>query len=130
MQKQCVEVLDYGFSLYTITSVVFQILIAQNSTTIDYQQTLEKNILKINYKSFCQVVILGSAAFTSFMQLPAAQRREIIEDLLDLEIFSIMNVLLKQKFIENNELLIQNRFQSELRLFRWILLNRLNNCQK
>ena len=61
----------------------------------DYQQQLEQNILKLNFNSFTQIVILGSSTFVPFMQLPAQQRREIIEDLLDIKIFTAMNVLLK-----------------------------------
>lgn len=72
-------------------------LINQSAEMRDYQEILEKQILKINYKSFCQVVVLGSASFVPFMQLPAAQRRAIIEDLLDLEVFTAMNTLLKEK---------------------------------
>ena len=76
-------------------------LINQSADNRDYQAVVEQQILKTNYKTFCQVVILGSAAFVPFMQLPLASRRAIIEDLLDLEIFTVMNVLLK-KDIENN----------------------------
>ena len=78
-------------------------LVNQNAEMRDYQDYLERNILKINYKSFCQVVILGSASFVPFMQLPAAQRRGIIEDLLDLQVFTTMNTLLKDKVQENYE---------------------------
>lgn len=78
-------------------------LINQNAEMKDYQEYLERNILKINYKSFCQVVILGSASFVPFMQLPAAQRRGIIEDLLDLQVFTTMNILLKDRLQENLE---------------------------
>jgi len=61
------------------------------------QRILEENILKVNYKSFTQIVILGSSTFVPFMQLPIAYRREVIEDLLDIRIFSIMNNLIKDK---------------------------------
>ena len=84
-------------------------LLNQSSEMKDYQEILEKSILKFNYKSFCQVVILGSASFVPFMQLPAAQRRSIIEDLLDLQIFTTMNVLLKDKVQDNNDLIIDNK---------------------
>ena len=77
-------------------------LLNQSAEMRDYQEVLEKSILKINYKSFCQVVILGSASFVPFMQLPAAQRRAIIEDLLDLQVFTTMNTLLKDKVQENS----------------------------
>ena len=58
---------------------------------------LFRSVLKLNYKSFTQIVILGSASFTPFMQLPAAHRREVIEDLLDIKIFTTMNTVLKEK---------------------------------
>jgi len=85
---------------------VFEILqdgniINQNSEAREYQEYLESNVLKLNFKSFQQIVILGSASFTPFMQLPASHRREIIEDLLDIQIFSTMNTLLKDKVTIN-----------------------------
>ena len=61
------------------------------------QRVLEDNILKVNYKSFTQIVILGSSTFVPFMQLTSANRREVIEDLLDIRIFSLMNNILKDK---------------------------------
>ena len=72
-------------------------LLNQEADSRDYQKLLEESILKLNYKSFTQIVILGSASFTPFMQLPPAHRREIIEDLLDIRIFSSMNQLLKER---------------------------------
>ena len=69
----------------------------QDSHVNDQQKHLEQNILKLNYKSFTQIVILGSASFVPFMQLSAPNRREIIEDLLDIRIFSTMNVLLRDR---------------------------------
>ena len=72
-------------------------LLNQDAENRDYQKMLEDQILKVNHKSFCQVVVLGSASFVPFMQLPAGQRREVIEDLLDLQIFTTMNTLLKDK---------------------------------
>lgn len=69
----------------------------QEADSRDFQKYLEEHILKLNYKSFTQIVILGSASFTPFMQLPPSHRREIIEDLLDIRIFSTMNVILKEK---------------------------------
>lgn len=83
-----------------------QTLINQSAENKDYQSILEKTIIKMNYKSFCQVVVLGSANFTPFMLLPAAQRRAFVEDLLDIQMFSVMNNLLKEKVAENKELLI------------------------
>lgn len=73
-------------------------LLNQEAESKDYQGYLEKFILKLNYKSFTQIVILGSASFTPFMQLSASDRRAIIEDLLDIQIFSVMNGLVKEKF--------------------------------
>jgi hypothetical protein len=61
------------------------------------QKLLEENILKVNYKSFTQIVILGSSTFVPFMQLTTANRREVIEDLLDIRIFSTMNTLIKEQ---------------------------------
>lgn len=78
-------------------------LLNQSAEMKDYQEILEKSIIKVNHKSFCQVVILGSATFQPFMQLSAYQRREIIEDLLDLQIFTTMNSLLKDKILINSE---------------------------
>ena len=72
-------------------------LINQESATKDYQEILEKTILKMNHKSFSQIVVLGSATYTPFMQLTATARRDIIEDLLDIQVFSTMNILLKDK---------------------------------
>jgi DNA repair exonuclease SbcCD ATPase subunit len=74
----------------------------KEANMVDFQEYLEKHILKLNYKSFCQVVILGSTSFVPFMQLPTGARREVIEDLLDLEIFTTMNSLLKTKMQETD----------------------------
>jgi DNA repair exonuclease SbcCD ATPase subunit len=78
-------------------------LLNQDAASKDYQEHLEKVILKLNYKSFTQIVILGSASFTPFMQLSAADRRAIIEDLLDIQIFSTMNNVLKEKISNNKD---------------------------
>lgn len=72
-------------------------LLAQDAATKDYQSYLENTILNMNYRSFTQIVILGTASFTPFMELAAASRREIIEDILDIKIFSEMNLLLKER---------------------------------
>ena len=69
----------------------------QDAAALDQQKWLEQNVLKMNYKSFTQIVILGSSTFVPFMQLSAANRREVIEDLLDIKIFSSMNVVIKSK---------------------------------
>ena len=71
------------------------ILVNQDAHSKDYQQFLEKQILKLNYKSFTQIVVLGSSSSIPFMQLPAPHRREVIEDLLDIQIFTRMNDILK-----------------------------------
>ena len=75
----------------------------QESTLVEQQKNFEANVLKMNYKSFTQIVVLGSSTFVPFMRLPLAQRREIIEDILDIQVFSTMNILLKDKVRENNE---------------------------
>jgi DNA repair exonuclease SbcCD ATPase subunit len=69
----------------------------QSAAALDQQKWLEQNVLKMNYKSFTQIVILGSSTFVPFMQLSAAHRREVIEDLLDIKIFSSMNLVIKEK---------------------------------
>ena len=98
---------------------VFEILVNgklldQDSKVKDYQKYLEENILKLNYKSFTQTVILGSATFVPFMQLSAADRRDIIEDLLDIKIFTTMNDLLKIKQSELKDELFENDKNREL----------------
>jgi len=76
-------------------------LINQDAAARDYQETLEKQILKLNHKSFSQIVVLGSSTFVPFMQLSSMHRREVIEDLLDIQIFSVMNSILKERVNEN-----------------------------
>jgi len=78
-------------------------LINQTSTVADYQKQLEHQILKFNYRTFTQVVILGSSTFVPFMELKAPHRREVIEDILDIKIFSIMNMLTKIRLKEIDE---------------------------
>jgi len=90
------------------------VLMNQLADQRDYQEMLEKTIIKKNYKSFCQTDILGSASWTPFMQLPAAQRRVFIEDLLDLNVFSTMNVLLKEDIQKNNEAIRDNEHQRQM----------------
>ena len=75
----------------------------QAAASVDQQKHLEDIILKLNYKSFTQIVILGSASFVPFMQLSTANRREVVEDLLDIKIFSAMNSILKEKIRSSNE---------------------------
>ena len=78
-------------------------MLNQNAGARDDQEYLEKNILKLNFKSFSQIVVLGSANYVPFMQLPSMQRRAVVEDLLDIQIFSVMNSLLKDKMNANRE---------------------------
>lgn len=78
-------------------------LVDQDANLRDTQKYLEDSVLKLNYKSFTQIVILGSASFTPFMQLPLGSRREIIEDILDIQIFTTMNVVLKDKMNKMKE---------------------------
>ena len=78
-------------------------MINQNATVKDYQENLEKHILKMNYRSFTQVAILGSANFTPFMQLKAVERRKLVEDLLDISIFSTMQDILRQRVSTHQE---------------------------
>ena len=72
-------------------------MLDQSAAALDQQKWLEQNVLKMNYKSFTQIVILGSSSFVPFMQLSAANRREVIEDLLDIKIFTSMNIVIKEK---------------------------------
>ena len=80
-------------------------LLNQDAKSLDYQELLEQQILKMNYKTFTQVVILGSSAFVPFMQLSASDRRNVIENILDINIFSTMNVVLKGKILSLKETL-------------------------
>ena len=86
----------------------------QESSLVEQQKNFENNVLKMNYKSFTQIVVLGSSTFVPFMRLPLAQRRDIIEDILDIQVFSTMNVLLKDKLRENNEELRDIDYQVDL----------------
>ncbi len=106
--KNCIVEIDFtiGKKSYNIIRgikpAIFEIrcdnsILNQDAASRDYQKILEEQILKLNFKSFTQIVILGSASFTPFMQLPPAHRREIIEDILDIQIFTVMNSVLKDK---------------------------------
>ena len=86
----------------------------QDSAAQDQQKKLEENILKLNYKSFTQTVILGSATFVPFMQLTSSHRREIVEDLLDIKIFSTMNNILKDRMRRTNELIREYSIKKDL----------------
>ena len=124
-QKDCIVEVEFNTSnkSYKIVRGIkpnkFEIyqngdLINQDAAVRDYQEFLEKFILKLNYKSFTQIVTLGSASFTPFMQLSAADRRAIIEDLLDIQIFSTMNTLVKERLSTNKESLFDKKHQIEL----------------
>ena len=89
-------------------------MINQTGDSKDYQEHLETNILKLNFKSFTQIVILGSSSFIPFMQLSGPQRREIIEDLLDIKIFSSMNVILKDKVSDNKNRITELKYHIDL----------------
>ena len=89
-------------------------LLNQDAAARDYQEMLEKNILKLNHKSFSQIVVLGSSTFIPFMQLPSQHRREVIEDLLDIQIFSTMNTLLKDKSAANKNALMEINYKINL----------------
>jgi len=96
-------------------------LVNQDAAVRDYQEYLEKFILKLNYKSFTQIVILGSASFVPFMQLSSSDRRAIIEDLLDIQIFSTMNGLLKDRLTNNKDMMVHYKNAIELTQQRYDL---------
>lgn len=88
-------------------------MINQDAAVRDYQSYLESNILGINYKSFNQIVVLGSATYVPFMELPAHQRREIIEDLLDIQVFSTMGLLTKDRINANKQMINENGYKTD-----------------
>jgi DNA repair exonuclease SbcCD ATPase subunit len=90
------------------------IMVDQDAKAKDYQEHLEKFILKLNFKSFTQVVILGSASFVPFMQLSPGDRRAIIEDLLDIQIFSSMNGVVKEKMSVIKDTSTKNKYEMDL----------------
>lgn len=89
-------------------------MVNQESHAMDYQKVLEQNILKLNHKSFHQIVVLGSSSFIPFMQLPAQHRREVIEDLLDINVFTKMNGLLKEKVAQLRDKLQSTVHETEV----------------
>ena len=93
---------------------VDDVMINQNANAKDYQKHLEQQILKFNYRSFTQVVILGSSTFVPFMQLNSKARREVVEDILDIKIFSLMNLVLKTKVKEVNTNLTDSNYATDL----------------
>ena len=113
-ERDCVVEVDFSISGTNwkvrrgIKPNIFEIhrndnLLDQASAAKDQQTWLEQNVLKMNYKSFTQIVILGSSTFVPFMQLTASNRREVIEDLLDIKIFSSMNTIIKDKIRQTRE---------------------------
>ena len=102
----------YGSSMFEILKNGK--LVDQAANSRDYQEHLERQILKMNHRSFCQIVVLGSATFMPFMQLSAQHRREVIEDLLDIEIFTTMNTLLKEKVSTNKDSLQQVVYDTDI----------------
>jgi DNA repair exonuclease SbcCD ATPase subunit len=124
-QKDCIVELTFDTNnkaykvIRGIKPNVFEIycngeLLNQDAAVKDYQEVLEKSILKLNYKSFTQIVILGSASFTPFMQLSASDRRTIIEDLLDIQIFSTMNSIVKDRLSNNKDLISEKKHEIDL----------------
>jgi len=89
-------------------------MLNQDAAQRDYQKHLEQQILKLNFRSFTQVVILGNASFVPFMQLRARHRRQVVEEILDIEIFSKMNLLFREKQKNQDELIKQTDFNFQL----------------
>ena len=117
-QKKCLVTVEFTINkrkykvIRGIKPNIFEIwcdgeMVNQDAASRDYQKVLEQQILKLNYKTFTQVVILGSASFVPFMQLSSAQRRDVIEDILDIRIFSTMNQLLKEKAQETKDAIVR-----------------------
>ena len=97
------------------------VLLNQDASNIDYQNALEQNILKCNYRAFCQVVILGSTSYEPFMHLRARYRREVVEEILDIRVFSHMDLLLRQKQGELNKSVIDVKHRYDLMQEKYIL---------
>jgi DNA repair exonuclease SbcCD ATPase subunit len=113
-EKDCVVEVEFSLGsiewkiVRGIKPSIFEIyrngtLLNQDSASVDQQKWFEQTVLKMNYKSFTQIVILGSSSFVPFMQLSASHRREVIEDLLDIKIFSSMNTIIKEKIKESKD---------------------------
>lgn len=137
-QKDCMTEIEFDISgvRYKIrrglAPKIFEIykdgaLLNQDATNKDYQKMFEDQILKMSYKSFCQVVILGSTNYVPFMRLPAAERRSVVENLLDIDVFSVMNVLLKgklamlkeeQKSADHKITILRERAESQKKLVK------------
>ena len=89
-------------------------MINQDASVRDYQAFLEESILGINFKAFNQIVVLGSATYIPFMELRAYQRREIIEDLLDIQVFSVMGTLAKDRMSSTKAEITDNKYDIEI----------------
>lgn len=135
--KQCKVIRGIKPNLFEI--YVDGKMINQDASARDYQKYLEENILKLNYKSFTQVVILGSSTFVPFMQLSAKARREVVEDILDIRIFSLMNTILKiknkelQNSIEENENkieVINEKIELSKKYIHDVITNRENTIKE
>ena len=124
-EKECIVEVDFiiGKKQYKIIRGIkpnlFEIwcddiMLNQDASVRDYQKHLEQQILKLNYRSFTQVVILGNASFVPFMQLRARHRRQVVEEILDIEIFSKMNLLFREKQKNQDELIKQTDFNYQL----------------
>ena len=124
-QKGCVVEVDFNVGqsqfkvIRGIKPGIFEIwkngtMINQSSHAKEYQKILEQNILKLNHKSFHQVVVLGSSSFIPFMQLSTGNRRDVIEDLLDINVFSKMNIILKEKINTLKDKLKDNNYKIDI----------------
>ena len=124
-EKECVVEVEFiiGQNYYKIIRGIkpntFEIwcndvMLNQDAAQRDYQKHLESTILKLNFRSFTQVVILGNASFVPFMQLRARHRRQVVEEILDIEIFSKMNLLFREKQKNQDEMIKQSDFNCQL----------------
>ena len=124
-EKECIVEIEFSVGkiewkvVRGIKPNVFEIykddkILDQNSAANDQQKWLEEQVLKLNYKSFTQIVVLGSASFVPFMQLTAPNRREVIEDLLDIKIFSVMGLMLRERIRGSNERLREFSIRNNL----------------
>jgi DNA repair exonuclease SbcCD ATPase subunit len=124
-EKECIVEIEFSVNNFDwkvvrgIKPNVFEIykngkLLNQESAANDQQRWLEEQVLKLNYKSFTQIVVLGSASFVPFMQLNSPNRREVIEDLLDIKIFSVMGLMLRERIRGSNERLRELSIRNDL----------------
>ena len=124
-EKECIVEVDFiiGKKQYKIIRGIkpnlFEIwcddiMLNQDASVRDYQKHLEQHILKLNFRSFTQVVILGNASFVPFMQLRAKHRRQVVEEILDIEIFSKLNLMFREKAKTQDETIKQADFNYQL----------------